>query len=235
VSRDAHEDIRGLLAPYALGALEPGEREAVRAHLLDCEECLGDADNLAAAAASLSLAVVPRALPQGFSDRLEARIAADRPDSERAVAPPRRWSLGWLAAAVLVVALAVVASALVDARRDEARRQEALAAVLRDDGMRLEGPAGAVGRMVATDDGGVLAVAGLPPAPAGRVYQLWLIADHCDPGPCDPVPGGTFDTDDGVAVHETRRSLADVGGVAVTTEPEGGSDRPTTEPVISSL
>jgi hypothetical protein len=57
---------------------------------------------------------------------------------------------------------------------------------------------------------------------------LWFI----DEG--GPESGGTFEVDDGLATLETDRSLEGVETVAVTLEPEGGSDQPTTEPLMAS-
>jgi anti-sigma-K factor RskA len=69
----------------------------------------------------------------------------------------------------------------------------------------------------------------LPPAPAGRTYQLWGIA----PGG-DPVSLGTFQTAaDGTALVQRPAP----GGIpfevgAVTEEPAGGSPQPTTQPFL---
>lgn len=78
--------------------------------------------------------------------------------------------------------------------------------------------------------GGVVVTAfGLPPAPAGRTYQLWGIAEGAD-----PVSLGTFQTGaDGTAIV---RSTAPVGAEfaisAVTEEPAGGSPQPTSTPFL---
>lgn len=69
----------------------------------------------------------------------------------------------------------------------------------------------------------VIIASGLPPAPAGKEYQLWLIAGG------KPLPGATFKTD-----AEGRARLSDrlpVGGdekaaFAVTLEREGGVPAP---------
>jgi anti-sigma-K factor RskA len=68
----------------------------------------------------------------------------------------------------------------------------------------------------------VMIASGLPPAPAGHEYQLWLIADN------KPLPGGTFKTD-----PEGRARMSDhlPPGVsnptfAVTLEREGGESAP---------
>lgn len=70
---------------------------------------------------------------------------------------------------------------------------------------------------------------GLPPAPEGRVYQLWGI-----PSGQSPVSLGTFQTEaDGSAVVR-RAAPSDVTFElgAVTEEPAGGSAQPTSAPFL---
>lgn len=68
----------------------------------------------------------------------------------------------------------------------------------------------------------VIMATGLPPAPAGHAYQLWLIADK------KPMPGGTFKTDAGGRARMSDRLPADIGQptFAVTLEREGGVSAP---------
>jgi anti-sigma-K factor RskA len=76
----------------------------------------------------------------------------------------------------------------------------------------------------------VFAAFALPPAPAGRTYQLWAIASATSA----PVSLGTFNTTtDGVgrlAVRLPQGTTIAIG--AVTEEPEGGSPQPTTQPFL---
>ncbi|MGH7568028.1 MAG: anti-sigma factor domain-containing protein, partial [Gemmatimonadales bacterium] len=75
----------------------------------------------------------------------------------------------------------------------------------------------------------VLAVFELPPAPAGRTYQLWAIATG-NPA----VSLGTFNTSpDGrlTAAVAVPRGLA-FTVTAVTEEPAGGSPQPTQDPFL---
>ena len=67
-----------------------------------------------------------------------------------------------------------------------------------------------------------LLASGLPPAPAGHAYQLWLIADK------KPMPGGTFKSDaDGRARMSDRLpSGVSKPTFAVTLEREGGESTP---------
>ncbi|HKG11858.1 MAG TPA: anti-sigma factor, partial [Pyrinomonadaceae bacterium] len=68
----------------------------------------------------------------------------------------------------------------------------------------------------------VIFTTGLPPAPAGKEYQLWLIADK------KPLPGGTFKTDAGGRARVSDRLPAGEANptFAVTLEREGGVPAP---------
>lgn len=62
---------------------------------------------------------------------------------------------------------------------------------------------------------------GLPPAPAGKAYQLWFIAGG------KPLPGGVFKTDArGQALLSDRLPAADPAAFAVTLEDERGVQTP---------
>jgi anti-sigma-K factor RskA len=67
-----------------------------------------------------------------------------------------------------------------------------------------------------------LLATGLPPAPAGRAYQLWLIAEN------KPLPGGTFKSDADGRARMSDRLPAGVRQptFAVTLEREGGESAP---------
>jgi anti-sigma-K factor RskA len=70
----------------------------------------------------------------------------------------------------------------------------------------------------------------LPPAPSGKLYEMWMI-----PKTGKPVAAGMFQSQtDGTAMH-VRRGAVDLdatGAVAVTVENESGADQPTTSPLI---
>jgi anti-sigma-K factor RskA len=229
-----HQELRELIAAYVLGAVTPEEQASIRSHLLSCEECMGEADRHAAAASSLALAAGPEPLPDGFADRVMARVAAERPGEAAARSRPRRRSpLAWPAVAALSLLVAVLGVGLVREQQEQAREREIVQALLRDDGMSLGGAGGAIGRMVPKGGGGLFVASGLREAPEGHSYQLWLIEESC-PGGCDPVSAGTFGVSGSLAVLETPHSPGRFDAAAVTIEPEGGSEAPTSEPVIAS-
>jgi anti-sigma-K factor RskA len=78
---------------------------------------------------------------------------------------------------------------------------------------------------------GVLFLASnLPPAPQGRIYELWII-----PKGGAPRPSGLFQSDAaGNAMHMVTGpiDIASTGAFAVSVEPEAGSPAPTTTPII---
>jgi anti-sigma-K factor RskA len=77
---------------------------------------------------------------------------------------------------------------------------------------------------------GVIHAANLKPAEAGRIYQLWFIKDG------KPVPSRIFNTaSDNHSLEwgiEMPTSTAGVTAVAITNEPAGGSQQPTTTPFL---
>ncbi|OUE29807.1 Anti-sigma-K factor RskA [Clavibacter michiganensis] len=65
------------------------------------------------------------------------------------------------------------------------------------------------------------------PLPDGRVLQMWYV------GKSGPVSAGVMPSEGGAghAVLEGRYTPGDT--VAITVEPEGGSEQPTTEPIVA--
>ncbi len=72
----------------------------------------------------------------------------------------------------------------------------------------------------------VLVVENMPAVPEDKTYQIWIIKNDV------PKPSGLFEPrqDSVAAVVEHPLEGGDV--VAVTVEPEGGSPKPTTDPML---
>jgi anti-sigma-K factor RskA len=143
-----------------------------------------------------------------------------------------RWSPGWLAAAVLgIVAVGAIVWALTlmgtidDKNREIAGlRGQANASAwhLAPGGGNRTGQSGTLLYSL-NDKTGALVVTNMPPLPANKVYQSWLIR-----GTGAPVPGATFTVDDhgqGAVPVDPKAPTFNV--VAVTEEPAGGSAAPT--------
>ena len=76
---------------------------------------------------------------------------------------------------------------------------------------------------------GFLVVHNLPMAPAGKQYQLWVIAGG------QPVPAGVFDVDNlGHASMVVAVEAPAPDGFAITLEPAGGGPAPSGAPLMTS-
>jgi anti-sigma-K factor RskA len=79
-------------------------------------------------------------------------------------------------------------------------------------------------------DTALLAAANLPPLPADRTYQLWLI-----PGGADPVSAGLFSVSEngtGTLIVSLPEAFTAGDTLAITEEPAQGSPQPTSNPII---
>ncbi len=87
------------------------------------------------------------------------------------------------------------------------------------------------GKVFANPKLGVLLLASnLPPAPSGKIYEMWLI-----PKTGKPAPAGLFQSSaEGSATHlqKVAVDLAATKAVAVTLEPAEGVPQPTSTPLI---
>lgn len=87
--------------------------------------------------------------------------------------------------------------------------------------------------MLAFDKNGraILMAKGLPPAPAGKAYQLWFIAGG------QPMPGRVFTTDasgSGSLKDQIPPEARNSAVFAITVEPESGVKSPTGEMYLTS-
>ncbi|AQZ64510.1 unnamed protein product [[Actinomadura] parvosata subsp. kistnae] len=167
------------------------------------------------------------------------RMAAAIPvtaDGGQVVPLPRRRARAMAAltavAAAAAVALGVVA---LDARHDlselTSRNEELVAVLAAPDAKTMRRPVttGGTGTVVISRDMGrmVFTSSGLPELPDSQGYELWLM------GPGGPRPAGLLDRrQDGVSHPMLLAPLDRDGRVALTVEPAGGSERPTTTPIM---
>jgi anti-sigma-K factor RskA len=66
----------------------------------------------------------------------------------------------------------------------------------------------------------------MPELPDDQVYELWTIQDT-------PQPAGTFTASDPTSVIALPAAAVSADQIAVTVEPAGGSDQPTSDPVMA--
>ncbi len=242
-----------LLALGAAGALTPEEAaELERVLATDPQaaaryaEMVDDVTILAesvaeAPPASLRAAVLAAIAAEPQDNALSGAPAAPLPPPTGPAAPPaeprhvapvvpihrRRW---WIPATAVAAAIVIVGGALIVTRDADAPSDDMMAAVLDDENavtVELGGEAGAL-RLVKSDehDATVLVGDGVDAPDPDHVLQLWAIEDS------EPASMGTFvpDADGHVAVVMEGTEPEGVL-YAVTVEPEGGSQQPTTEPI----
>jgi len=234
------DDRHTLAGAYALDALDDGERRLFEAHLETCADCRAEVAELRATAAYLGAASAVPA-PPALRDHVLSQIARTRqlPPPRRTARSARgvpRWTVNVLAAAATVLAVLAISLGVLawqaDQRADdlaaEARRVAAVLAAPDAQNAAAEVEGGGQASVVASETRGevVLVTEDLPELSADETYQLWLIA------PDEITSAGVVDVPDTGDV--TFLSAGDLGGVttiALSVEPEGGSEQPTTTPV----
>ncbi len=189
-------------AGFALDALGREETRAFERHLTLCPGCQDELEPLRLAAVALAFAgELPPPRPE-----LRRRVLK----VEAVVIPFRRRALPFLSAAAVAACIVVAALGL------RARS---------DGGMSLLGNAttafplhGAHGALLVTPSGeAVLVVRGLPPTPAGKAYEVWVVARG------RAMKAGILRG----SMVELSRTVPPKGRVAVTVEQAGGSEVPT--------
>ncbi len=227
---------------YIFGALPEDERSAVEAYLALHPEHQAEIDDLAGIAGLLALAppehepsddLRHRVMQVVESESVRPRAARRRPSSWLGrFAGLRNVALG--AAAVLVVGLLswnVLLQGDVQELRgqvEEARsanneaqetREIALDGTWAEQGARAEVTA-------LKDDRAILVVEDMPSIPNDRTGQVWVIHDD------KPEPSGLLEPSNNMAATVITAPLEGADEIAVTVEPAGGSDKPTTDPVL---
>jgi anti-sigma-K factor RskA len=243
-------DVHTLSGAYALDALSPEERETFREHLAACQACRDEVFELRQAAARMGAvqwAVPPPALrarvleaagrtpqlppPAATGPAVPGGSAPSGTAESSAPEPRRRWP-GLLAAAAAVVALGLGGAIGFGALDSDEPEPELVAAA-----DRVFGAGDARTATVETANGGKLTVGisqqrnemavdarGLPELDREHVYQLWTVHE-------DTMVSAAVLTDDttGAAMGLPEEDTQ----VAVTIEPAGGSEEPTTEPIAT--
>lgn len=223
------ERLEELMAAEALGGVEASDRaELERLRAAYPEESRSFEAQFADVAADLALALEPVVPRAEAADELLA--AARRTD-----AAPARWSrrsvlIGAAAAAVAAVAGGVVGYAV--RGEPEPTAAERIGEFLDDPATRVVSfPARAeesLSVLYRPGSADAWLVGSRVRSPGvSRVYQLW----YQPTGSSTMRSAGTFDPDPGGRVTAQASVGADIAALAVSVEPDGGSDQPTTDPV----
>ena len=125
-----HERYRDMAAAYALGALDPEERDELKAHLQTCADCERLLGELSQTVAALPLAVPQVTPPPGLRERVMNAIAQDAEPTVARTPSGHGFGRGryLLAASIAVLALGAAAFAgWAIGPRDDGRANDLLA------------------------------------------------------------------------------------------------------------
>ena len=229
----APDDVHGLTAAYALHALDAADEAAYEGHLRRCADCQRELASLQRTATALAYAPDAPAPPPELRSRILEQARAERPN----VVPLRpRWAYAAAAAAAIAATVAIViggwaislASSLEREREARANLDRATAVLATEDAVAIP-LSGASGSLVVAETGeAALVVSSLDPAPAGKTYEAWVIEDGT------PAPAGVFQAAGGRTVVALERAVPRGAVVAVTLEPAGGVETPTSSPLFTA-
>jgi Anti-sigma-K factor rskA, C-terminal/Putative zinc-finger len=188
-----HEEVLDELPGYLLGDADPRTATALEVHLSGCPCCQEELDRQAEVLGRLGTLAAPATPPAELRERVLARLdePAELQPSFRQPIRPARWLRPLLVAAAVVILVLGDSVAYLYRNLDQAR-SELAAGRSRDAEARwiLAEPSatiplvagngvGAYGTLFLAPGGtqAVMVIDKLPPAPAGRLYQVWLVQD----------------------------------------------------------
>ena len=248
---------RDLTGAYALDAVSAEERRAFEQYLLTDDDARAEATELGDTAVYLGMAVAPEQPPAAIKERLMAllddapqlpREADPEAETVAPVAPvtplaPRsasvpgrvsrftRRTVVTLSAAAAILAAVVVGGIVVRPALAPDPTAQAISQLRDASDMRTARASvqgGGTAEVIWSSAQGRAAVTvdGLPALPDSRVYELWFIN-----GVGIPSRAGTFITDGSPKTVMLSGRMSQGDTIAITIEPKGGSNAPTTDPV----
>lgn len=225
------DEIRELLPAYALGVLDSDEHDAVEAHLGEGREHDEELTELRATVFALDRHAgyeAPEPSP-ALAERIRDIVATD------AVTPPEPLrprgdaaSTGFVVPAWGAVAAAIALLLIFGAGW---LAGSTLGGSQGEFDYIVQGAGGEVLEMAGPEGGDTVTVtmAGIETAPEGSAYQLWAVREDewVSIGVCNTNENGWWRGDFDYAYQEGEQ-------IALTVEPAGGSESPTSEPLLRS-
>ncbi len=236
-----HEKFEDLKEAYVLNALDEKERREFEDYLSRHPNKQAEIEELGAIAGLLALSPPEQEPSPELRRRVLARVRSETTSgSETRDALKDR--LGWIlrprtlaaAGAALAVAGLLVWNGLLQRElgnlRSENHNLQGQVENLKAYAMRSSGPAkGASAEVLRMRNGKmILTASNLPPAPEGKTYQIWVM-EHGT-----PKSAGLFSPSGRAVAIPMSFKGEKVQAVAVTIEPAGGSQRPTSSPILVS-
>jgi len=243
------DDLNNLSGAYVLGALDEAEARAFEAHLADSEDARTEATGLGDTAVLLGLAVDPVTPPASLKASIMAQIAttpqlpavvedappvfgvAESKARARWFAKPVNAIIGVAAAVALIIGGGVAVQAINSGVTQQQAANQLAAIQSADDAQSIKAPVASGGTATlvyaASLESAALIVDGMSTLPADKVYELWYINGD------GARPAGTFTVgSDGKMWQVLDGTMKKGDTVGVTVEPHGGSQTPTTDPVL---
>ena len=244
-STSDHQAWQDTAAAYLLRALPDDEVAGFEAHLRECARCRAEVASLRVAADALPRSAPPTDPPLELKDRImrvvrsEAELLsaagaqADVPEAPRRRERRRRWfpltggrlSPAW-AGGLAALAIGVLGGVAINGGFSGGGGRTVSAQV-----NHAVAPMGEASLRI-SDGKGLLRVHGMRNPAGHRVYQVWLVRS----GERSPEPTNALFTvrSDGTASVDVPGNLHEVDKVLVSSEPPGGSETHTTQPVITA-
>jgi anti-sigma-K factor RskA len=238
------ERFENLMEAYALDALSNEERAEVETYLEANPEAQAEVEELQSVVGLLALSPEDRQPPPELRKRLMRAVEAEAGPVRATLRGGHSQSDGssilsrvkgffsirntsWALAGALLIGLfswnALLRSELREVQDPGSGEMQT---------MRLSGsgmPEGSSAEVVAFPGReAVLVAEDLPELEAGEALQIWVIDEDV------PQPAGVFEPEDGMVTVPVTRSLEGAEAIAITVEPEGGSEQPTSEPVMTA-
>lgn len=225
-------EIHALSGAYAVDGLDDIERAKFERYLAECAECRAEVASLRSTAARLA-EITATAPPEGLRSRVLTGITTVRPlppAVTTGAAPRRRFRLAPLAAAAALIA--AVGTGVVWQPWNAGEQQTVSptqrvrqAEDARDMTQHLDSGGTATLVRSPSQHAAILTAHDMATLPRDRVYQLWLLNSV---GKVRPAGFMNADVDRPILLEG---DAATARAAAITIEPAGGSQLPTTAPI----
>lgn len=230
----SHDEYRDNIGAYVLGALPELEVELLERHLIGCESCRAEVEDLrpvtAAMARSVPQVEPPASLKASLMEIVNAEAAARAPEPRRGRSRDGRSFWSWFsglqprmaaAMAVAVLALGVAVGLGVGQLGGSDGAKTTTVAAKIDRSLMPSGDAA----LAVTGKRAQLQLTDAPQPPAGHVYQLWYQHGKT-------IERGSTFRPQSDGSYRADLSVAGKDAVMVTVERAGGAPAPTGPPIM---
>ena len=249
-SQFAHQEVSQNLPLYALGALPAATCDQVRQHLEECPVCRRELEEFRVGAALLAFSAAGPAAPQRARQRLLSAIAKDEFVAEPQIisaAPRPWWSLAPVFASLVLAIFALLLwreNAQLKRTNEALQQQNTHAREVAEiwnapDAQHVtlvSGGAHPVPQIkliyIVRTQRMLLVGSNLPLLPPNKTYQLWILPLHGAPMSAATFKPNRHGNAMTMPPHPVSTAGVEAKGFAVTVEPDGGSNAPTTPIVL---